>query len=169
MHPTSLKLMEYCLHAYGKGDGTERVLDVGSLDVNGTYRGLFALAPGQGGYPIASYVGADIREGPNVDLMMGEYSIPVQEAAFNVIISGNTMEHVKLFWVWSRELKRVLAPGGLLILGVPSLGCGEHRYPVDCWRLMPDGMRVLLEDWLHLDVLEIKQQGFDIFGVARKP
>ena len=160
--------MEYCLHAYGKGDGTERVLDVGSYDENGTYRHLFATAACQPGYPILSYTGADIRKGPNVDLVMGEYSIPVQDGASDVIISGNTLEHVKLFWVWTRELTRVLAPGGLLILGVPSLGCGGHRYPVDCWRLMPDGMRVLFEDWLGLDVLEIRKEGFDIFGVARK-
>ncbi len=168
MHASSLKLMEYCLHAYCKGDGSERVLDVGSLDVNGTFRALFAVTPDKPGLDVKNYTGADIVSGLNVDIVMGEYSIPVQDGCFDVIISGNVVEHVKLFWLWAEELKRVLSPGGILILGVPSPAIGTHRYPVDCWRFLEDGMRTLLADWLKLDVLEVVAKGVDIFGVARK-
>jgi SAM-dependent methyltransferase len=49
------------------------------------------------------------------------------------------------------EVARVLRPGGLLCLIVPSGGF-EHRYPLDCWRYYPDGVRALTR-WADLDVV----------------
>ena len=39
-----------------------------------------------------------------------------------------------------REMRRALKPGGHCCIIAPSAG-PEHRYPVDCWRVYPDGLR----------------------------
>jgi SAM-dependent methyltransferase len=48
-----------------------------------------------------------------------------------------------MFWVLFLEIMRVLKPGGLLYLNVPSNG-EVHRWPVDCWRFYPDSGRALV-------------------------
>jgi SAM-dependent methyltransferase len=115
------------------------VLDVGSYDVNGTYR---PLVEGLGG----RYVGLDVAAGPNVDIVSSDpYAFPLHAESYDVVISGSTMEHVPAIWRWVPELVRVLRPGGLLAI-VTHWSFPEHRYPVDCWRIMPDGMRYLFDE-----------------------
>lgn len=133
-----------------------RTLDVGSYDVNGTYRSLFT-----------DYTGTDIAAGKNVDVVCEEYELPFSGSEFEVVISGQTLEHTKAFWVWVKELARVLRPGGTLLLVAPWT-YGIHRYPVDCWRILPDGMRYLLGEWLHMDVKESFVNANDCWGVAVK-
>ena len=173
MHADSHKWMEWAAHSYCRGDGTERVLDVGALDVNGSYRDIFVVDDWKAGVLVASYTGADIVAGKNVDLVMTEYRIPVDNHSYDVVISGNTIEHVRMFWLWAKELARVLKPGGLMILAAPARGWGVHRHPVDCWRIFEDGMRVLLDDWLGFEVLEVltktNVETADVYGIARKP
>src|SRR5205085_1203279 len=59
-----------------------------------------------------------------------------------VIVAGQTFEHTEFFWETARQITRTLKPGGLCCIIVPSSG-PEHRFPVDCWRMYPDGLRAL--------------------------
>jgi SAM-dependent methyltransferase len=59
-----------------------------------------------------------------------------------VFISGQAFEHTEYLWLTMMEVERVLKPTGLACIITPSAG-PEHRYPVDCWRIYPDGMRAL--------------------------
>lgn len=120
-----------------------RVLDVGSRDVNGTFREYF---------PTQRYLGIDIEAGPNVDVVVEEYSYPFADGSFPVIVSGSCLEHVRKPWLWMREVSRLLAPGGRLCVIAPFMH-PYHEHPVDCWRIYPDGMRALMED-SGLTVLE---------------
>jgi len=43
-----------------------------------------------------------------------------------------------------------------------------HRYPIDCWRILPDGMEFLLKDVCNFDILEIFLKESDCVGIARK-
>ena len=139
-----------------------QVLDVGACDVNGTYR---PLIEGRGW----QYLGLDVAAGPNVDLVARDpYRFPVPDGAFDVVISGSTMEHVEAIWRWVPELARVLRSGGWLAI-VTHWQFGMHRFPVDCWRIMPDGMRYLfdltgvLRDYnIHI------ASRYDIAALARK-
>jgi SAM-dependent methyltransferase len=79
----------------------------------------------------------------------------------DVVISGQVLEHAEYFWITALEMARVLKPGGLICLIAPSAG-PEHRYPVDCWRFYPDGMRAIAK-FAHLDCLEVKT-AWDNFG-----
>jgi SAM-dependent methyltransferase len=138
------------------------VLDVGSLDVNGTYRPLIEPR----GW---DYTGLDIAPGPNVDIVAADpFDWPLVADSFDVVISGSTMEHVTAIWRWVPEMVRVLKPGGLLII-ITHWQFVEHRYPVDCWRIMPDGMRYLFDETGQLEDYEIAiYSSTDIYGLARK-
>ncbi len=115
-----------------------QVLDVGSYDVNGTYRPLVESLHYR-------YTGLDLTPGPNVDIVADDPDhYPIPDAAFDVVISGSTMEHVARPWCWVPELVRVLRPGGLLAI-VTHWQFPEHRYPMDYWRFMADGMRYVIE------------------------
>lgn len=139
-----------------------RVLDVGSYDVNGTYRPLVEGLNYR-------YTGLDLQAGPNVDIVASDPDhYPLPDASFDVVISGSTMEHVARPWRWVPELVRILRPGGLLAI-VTHWQFPEHRYPMDYWRFMQDGMRLLFDDTGQLEhyVIEYASQ-WDIAAAAWK-
>ena len=137
MHPEALAAMSEMVERVPLGPGA-RALDVGSYDVNGTYRSLIE----QRGW---AYTGLDLANGPNVDLVSADpYRFPIPDETYDIVLSGSTMEHVQAIWLWVPELVRVLKHGGYLMI-VTHWSFPEHRYPVDCWRIMPDGMRFLFD------------------------
>ena len=130
------------------------ILDLGSQDFNGSYRPLFS-------HPAWRYRGIDMEAGPNVDVVLRDpyrwHEIKAESA--DVIISGQTFEHTEFFWLTIREIARALKVHGLLCLIAPSAG-DEHRYPLDCWRVYPDGLRALAR-YTGLEVLEAWTQWQD--------
>lgn len=123
------------------------VIDVGSMDVNGSYRQFFD-APGW------SYLGLDLEPGENVGRVLQDpyHFSGVASNSVDVVISGQALEHMPRFWMFFLEVFRCLKPGGLCCIIAPSAGY-EHRYPVDCWRFYPDGMRSAA-DYARLEVIE---------------
>lgn len=150
------------------------ILDLGSTEMGACYRPVFDQ-------PNWKYVGADLAAGPNVDIVLQHpYDWrEIKSGSIDVFISGQVLEHVEYFWITMLEISRVLKPGGLACIIVPS-GGPEHRYPLDCWRFYPDGMRALA-NFARLIPEEIYTQweGFNDPGgsdlwcdsvlVARKP
>jgi hypothetical protein len=145
--------------------GPLSVVDFGSYDVNGTYRGLFD-------HPGFTYTGVDLEEGPNVDLVMSSPSqVPLPDGSVDLVVSGQMLEHAPRFWEIFGEMARVLAPGGLMIPIAPSQG-PEHRYPVDCYRFLPDSFSLLAADHqLTVRHLEVNDYGpwYDLVGVFHAP
>lgn len=153
MHTSSLRRMEWFVSNYLKLEHTTcksrprlRVLDVGSYDVNGSYKQFFPSSE-------FDYVGLDMEAGPNVDLIP---SCPykwheLETDSFDVVISGQALEHIEFFWITVSEMVRVLKKGGILCLIAPN-GFGEHRFPVDCYRFFADGM-IALARYTSLDVV----------------
>jgi SAM-dependent methyltransferase len=123
-----------------------RVLDVGSYDVNGSYKQFFPADRFE-------YIGMDMVPGPNVDIALENPYIwdCFETDSFDVIISGQTFEHNEFFWVTLTEMARVLKPQGLLCIIAPNQ-VHEHRYPVDCYRFYTDGM-VSLARYVRFEVL----------------
>ena len=54
-------------------------------------------------------------------------------------------EHIEFFWLTYLEILRILKPGGLFFLNVPSNGI-YHRQETDNWRFYPDSI-IALEKW----------------------
>jgi SAM-dependent methyltransferase len=123
------------------------VVDIGSYDVNGSYRALFDA-------PQWNYVGVDLEAGPGVDVVLASpYRLPFASGSVDLVISGQAFEHVEYFWLMWMEMLRLLKPGGRIFLIAPSRG-PEHRYPQDCWRFYPDGYRALAKIG-HCELLEV--------------
>jgi ubiquinone/menaquinone biosynthesis C-methylase UbiE len=91
--------------------------------------------------------------GKNVDVVITDnYSWhELKDNSFDVVISGQTLEHVGAPWLWFSEVKRVLCVGGLCCVIAPSAG-PEHKYPVDCYRFYTDGL-IFLAEYVGLKVL----------------
>jgi len=124
------------------------IVDLGSSDVNGSYREIFKN-------PAWQYKGLDLAEGKNVDIVLkNTYSWEeIKTDSVDVLISGQAFEHMAFFWITMLEVSRILKPGGLCCIIAPSSGY-EHRYPVDCWRFYPDGFAALAR-FARLKVLEV--------------
>jgi hypothetical protein len=155
MHPESYAAVD----AFAKQYVTKpcHVGDVGSYDVNGTFRTIF---------PHCTYVGLDIAEGPGVDRVVKPYDFG--DELFDVLVSGSALEHVQdmKFWAWA--CISIMRPGGLICVVAPhgTSGFTEHRHPVDCWRIWPDGMRWLFQD---LEILDCRTDPRDTVMIARRP
>lgn len=149
MHESSFRRMQAFrdTHLANRQAERLRVIDIGSQDVNGSYRPLFDHSAWE-------YVGVDMAAGRNVDVVLRNpydwRELPSRSA--DVVVSGQAFEHIEYFWITALEVARVLRPGGICCLIVPSAG-PEHRYPVDCWRFYPDGLRAIAR-FAGLDVLQ---------------
>lgn len=128
-----------------------KILDIGSQDINGSYKPLFEN-------PNWEYTGCDIVEGRNVDIVlknMYNWS-EIESDSYDVLVCGQVFEHVEYFWVTIMEIARIIKENGLCCIIAPSAGI-EHRYPVDCWRYYPDGFRAMAK-YAGLEVLDVYTQ-----------
>lgn len=171
MHASSLQHMQALGGRYLAKDCLMSILDVGSFDVNGSYKPIFHREG-------TRYVGLDLLAGPNVDVVLkSPYFFPFPSNTFDLVVSGQAFEHIEFFWLTWMEMVRVAKPNGLIFLIAPSRG-PEHRYPQDCWRYYPDGYRALSKlgdcellevstDWEQYSSQENNVWG-DTVGVFRK-
>ena len=137
------------------------VLDVGSRDINGTFRPMVT----QLGW---TYTGLDLAAGDNVDVVTEHpYEYPFPDGTFDAVISGSTMEHVAAIWLWVPELVRVLRPGGLLVVIAPNCWRVGHQKP-DYWRILPYGMHYLFITDGRLENIKVERLTTDTVGSAFK-
>jgi SAM-dependent methyltransferase len=161
MHDESLRLMDRMLDRPLVPPGAT-LLDVGSYDVNGSYR---AIVERRGW----SYTGLDVRPGPNVDMVSAEPDhFPFQDETFDVVICGNMLHNVARPWLLVREMARVLMIGGLIAIVAPAEYPGLSLYPKDYWRFRPDGLALLFDDAGGLGEYVIIFEGQDVAASAIK-
>ncbi len=156
MHKSSYLRMEYIVRQYEqiwiKEKQKVNVLDIGSYDVNGTYRTIFNA-------PVYQYTGMDMSPGPNVDIVPGDIYQwnEIADETFDVVISGQVFEHIEYPWLTIKEIARVLKPSGFCIVIAPSSGM-EHKAPKDCYRYYADGLSALAK-WADFKVLHVSVGG----------
>jgi len=125
-----------------------RVLEVGSYNVNGSAREHFQSGS-------ESYLGVDQTAGPGVDRVMSSHELNRQlNSQFDTIVCCEMLEHDSNPLHSVAEMRKLLAPGGHLIVTSPANGFPEHRYPRDYWRLMPDAYEdIIFKNMTILDRL----------------
>jgi SAM-dependent methyltransferase len=146
MHDESMDLMRKfrasmkILHKEFFDDLSDKILlDVGSQNINGTYRSIFT--------DVKKYTGIDTADGNGVDIVLyNPYKNTFDDGTFDIVISGQALEHMTHPWKAVIEMSRVLKEGGYICLIAPWAWYIHNRMPFDCWRILPDGMRILLED-----------------------
>lgn len=119
--------------------------------------GLSVLELGPDGAPstFQKLVGRDAAKWDTLDiattytsptwLVTDAYKFPVPSNAYDIVISGQVIEHVPKIWRWFPELARMCKPGGLVIT-INPVSWHYHEAPVDCWRIYPEGMKALADD-----------------------
>ena len=161
MHPSAFDDAHRFVDQYLATRESLRIADVGSFDLNGSLKPLFDR-------PGWTYVGLDPAPGPNVDVVLpGEDAWPdIATGAFDVVVSSQRLDHVTRPWRWMAELSRICAPGGLIYVCAPNTW-GHNDYPLDCWRVWPDGLRALFTD-TQIIPCEIYAAGPDTTGIGRR-
>jgi SAM-dependent methyltransferase len=125
--------------------------------------GMQVLEIGPGQIPSHYYSGSlphtniawdtvDISNNPHLTYRASsEYEFPIPNDTYDLVISGQVIEHVRKIWIWIKEVARVCKPGGIVVT-INPVSWPFHEAPVDCWRIYPEGMRTLYQD-ASLDVL----------------
>jgi SAM-dependent methyltransferase len=128
-----------------------RLLDIGCGQK--PYRALF---------DVEEYVGLEIDRLDNRRTKAADYfydgrTMPFPDASFDVSLCNQVLEHVFEPTAFLAEIRRVLRPGGQLLLTVPFVW-DEHEQPWDYARYTTFGLLHLLEK-SGFDVLEQRRSG----------
>lgn len=155
MHISSLVNMKNFVEKYLNENSSYRILDLGSQEVdgdsNGSYRTIFLNERW-------IYEGADLVAGNNVDIVLKQpYKWKnIKSKTYDCVVCGQMLEHDEYFWLTMLEIRRILKPEGICCIIAPSSGA-EHRYPVDCYRFYPDGLKAAAR-YANLEVIEVYAQ-----------
>jgi len=93
-----------------------RVLDIGSLDINGNNR--FAFEDYE-------YIGLDIGEGNNVDIVCRGHEFK-DDKEFDVVISTECFEHDEFWNLTIQNATKLTKPNGVFLFSCATTGRPEH-------------------------------------------
>lgn len=94
-------------------------------------------------FPGKEYVGTDMRAGPGVDKVMNLLDLQLAAGSVGTALCLDTLEHVRDPFRAMSEIRRVLKPGGVVIVS-SHMNWPVHHHPEDYWRFTPGGMARLL-------------------------
>lgn len=119
MHSHVLRWVKQALPLEGK------VLEVGSLNVNGSLREVLPITHG-----------IDIREGKDVDEVLDACNLIERygHESWDHVVTSSCFEHVELWSLALRNAWGVLKIGGKFLFEVPTKDKGYHSHPHDYWR-----------------------------------
>lgn len=123
---------------------TGKVLEVGSLNVNGSIRDIVPID-----------TGIDFREGEGVDFVcraehLADHFIPNH---FDSVVSTETLEHIEHWKEALTAISRVVKPGGWWVFTMASMRKGLHNYPNDYWRFTEEQLQTIFPGSEPVDLL----------------
>jgi SAM-dependent methyltransferase len=116
-HETQQNFFQKVKQMYPNYFSDVKVLDIGSLDINGNSRHFFS-------YPYR-YVGVDLSEGNNVDVVCPGH-LYESGYKFDVVMSAECFEHDMYYARTIQNMIDQLRSGGLMIFTCASTGRPEH-------------------------------------------
>jgi SAM-dependent methyltransferase len=142
----------------------KRILEVGSLDVNGSLRPIIEL------WNPSDYVGIDIEPGPGVDKVCdAEQLLQIfPKESFDIVISTEMLEHARNWRKVISNIKALCKPKGIILITTRSFGRAYHAYPYDFWRFEVDDMQNIFADCI-IDKIENDKLSPGVFLKAIKP
>jgi SAM-dependent methyltransferase len=97
-------------------------------------------------FPGRVYIGADLRKGPGVDIILDLHNVDLPSQSVGSVLILDTLEHVEYPRRALEEVQRILKPGGILIMS-SVMDYPIHDSPSDYWRFTPGGFQSLLKDF----------------------
>lgn len=117
-HPDQMNFVASIAKMFPVHFVNSRVVEVGSLNINGSVRRFFSQP--------TFYVGCDLGPGPGVDIICPGHKLPFHDETFDVSISCECFEHDLH---WSQTFSRMVEltkPMGLVIFSCATTGRAEH-------------------------------------------
>lgn len=165
MHDACHAFVARAVHQWALNNPRHIVVEIGSLDVNGSVRGLF--------YDVMGYVGVDRVAGPGVDVVCdgAEY---VPAFPVDVVVTTEALEHCAHWREVLLNAHRMLVPGGVLVV----TAAGPERAPHSCdggslkageyyGNIRPGALLDALAPFAHRQVDADTRAG-DVYAVAVK-
>ena len=104
----------------------KKVLEIGSLNINGTIRDLFYEC---------DYIGIDLDTGPGVDIICEGQNYNAPDESYDVVVSTECFEHNPYWYETFLNMIRLCKPEGLVVFTCATEGREEHgttnRFPSD--------------------------------------
>lgn len=166
--------IEYFVRDFNKKHGPfDRILDVGSRNINGSIKDAITN--------YKTFIGIDMLPGKDVDLVLNGHDLAehfsAPEDKFDLITCCETLEHDDKFWLTVEAMKKVLKPGGWLVITAPSINFFLHDFPSDYYRFTEAAMKVMFEGFenVHTELYEdtadpVKRKpNNSVLGYGQKP
>ncbi len=117
-HAGQLKFVELVSGFFPSYFTGSRVVEIGSLDVNGSVRKLFSSP--------TRYVGVDLEPGPGVDVTCMGHEFATDPGTWDTVLSCESFEHNPHFRETFANMARLARPGGLVLFTCATTGRPEH-------------------------------------------
>lgn len=117
MHREANQFVVSVKNQYPEFFSGKKVLEVGSLDINGSVRQFFENC---------QYHGIDLGDGPCVDKVCHVLQVNPAVPTYDVIISTEALEHDKEWRLSLEHMLDLLKPGGLLLITCAGPTRAEH-------------------------------------------
>jgi len=121
---------------------SEPIYEFGSLQVPGQEE----FADLRYIFPNKRYIGADMRKGPGVDVILDLHKIDLNSGSVGAVLLLDTIEHVEYPRKALSEIHRILNKEGILIMS-SVMNFPIHDYPYDYWRFTPQAFKSLLTEF----------------------
>lgn len=118
MHVDAFDWAKYSFNKWYMPGSKTKVLEFGSLDINGSVRPIFMPS-------CVSYVGVDLQEGPGVDIVASAHDFSTAER-FDVVVACEVFEHTPLWREIITNSHSLLREGGLFVATMAGEGRPPH-------------------------------------------
>lgn len=108
------------------------------------------------------YIAVDLRTTSLVDVIADAGRLPFTDGQYDLVICTQTIQYVANPFEAMAEIRRVLKPGGFMLLSVPAIYPADS--PSDGWRLYPAAIRHLTAEF---STTEIAAEGGSVVGLFR--
>jgi SAM-dependent methyltransferase len=119
-HRQQLQFVEAVKTCYPEYFKSSLVLEVGSLDINGSVRQFFENCV---------YIGLDVAKGPGVDVVCIGHKYDMPDESFDIVISCECFEHDPYWDKTFTNMIRLCKSGGLVIVSCATKGRSPHGTP----------------------------------------
>lgn len=162
-HPEQQRFIKACIDGF-RPNQINKVLEIGSYDVNGTFRTYLN---------VPSYTGVDLVAGPGVDLVSYGHLVDIGKETCDFVFSGEVFEHDPYYESTFENMLKHVKPGGLMVFTCASKGRPEHGTTRTNPKDSPGTQNVGLDYYKNLQARDFRRKGllsqFDSYSFFFNP